>query len=106
MNKTQDQGFTLIELLIVIVVLGILATVTVFAVGGITEDAQTNSCAVEGRTIETAVQAFYAAAIPNAYPATVTVLSDYLDDPAGADVRWDVDPLTGVVTATAGQNCA
>ena len=28
----QDKGFTLVELLIVIVILGILATVTVFAV--------------------------------------------------------------------------
>ena len=31
------QGFTLVELLIVIVILGILATVTMFAVRGITE---------------------------------------------------------------------
>ena len=33
--KKQDEGFTLIELLIVIVILGILATVVVFAVSGI-----------------------------------------------------------------------
>ncbi|MEI7619701.1 MAG: type II secretion system protein, partial [Actinomycetota bacterium] len=30
----KDKGFTLVELLIVIVILGILATVTVFAVRG------------------------------------------------------------------------
>ena len=32
MENKQDKGFTLVELLIVIVILGILATVTVFAV--------------------------------------------------------------------------
>ena len=59
-QKKQDKGFTLVELLIVIVILGILATVTVFAVRGITQDAQTNSCATERRTIETAIEAFNA----------------------------------------------
>jgi prepilin-type N-terminal cleavage/methylation domain-containing protein len=36
-EQKQDKGFTLVELLIVIVILGILATVTVFAVRGITD---------------------------------------------------------------------
>ena len=47
MNKNQDKGFTLVELLIVIVILGILATVTVFAVRGITDRGQDNACDVE-----------------------------------------------------------
>jgi prepilin-type N-terminal cleavage/methylation domain-containing protein len=60
MNKNQDKGFTLVELLIVIVILGILATVTVFAVRGITDKGQENACAVDRRTLDTAVEAFYA----------------------------------------------
>ena len=36
----KDQGFTLVELLIVIVILGILATIVVFAVRGITDQGQ------------------------------------------------------------------
>ena len=56
----KDKGFTLVELLIVIVILGILAAVTVFAVRGITTKSQTNSCAVEKRAIETATEAFFA----------------------------------------------
>jgi general secretion pathway protein G len=60
MENKQDKGFTLVELLIVIVILGILATVTVFAVRGITQNAQENSCEVEGRTIATAIEAYYA----------------------------------------------
>jgi prepilin-type N-terminal cleavage/methylation domain-containing protein len=60
MENNQDKGFTLVELLIVIVILGILATVTVFAVRGITDKGQENACAVEARTLDTAIEAFYA----------------------------------------------
>jgi prepilin-type N-terminal cleavage/methylation domain-containing protein len=60
MNKNQDKGFTLVELLIVIVILGILATVTVFAVRGITNQGKNNACAVEKRTAETAIESYYA----------------------------------------------
>ena len=59
-NNTQDKGFTLVELLIVIVILGILATVTVFAVRGITDQGQENACDVEARTLDTAIEAYYA----------------------------------------------
>ena len=60
MNNKQDKGFTLVELLIVIVILGILATVTVFAVRGITDRGQENACDVDERTLETSIEAFYA----------------------------------------------
>ena len=60
MENKQDKGFTLVELLIVIVILGILATVTVFAVRGITDRGQQNACAVDKRTLDTSIEAFYA----------------------------------------------
>jgi prepilin-type N-terminal cleavage/methylation domain-containing protein len=60
MNNKQDKGFTLVELLIVIVILGILATVTVFAVRGITDKGQKNACDVEKRTLDTAIESYYA----------------------------------------------
>lgn len=59
MNK-QDKGFTLVELLIVIVILGILATVTVFAVRGITDKGQQNACASDKKTLQTAGEAYFA----------------------------------------------
>jgi len=49
-----------VELLIVIVILGILATVTVFAVRGITDQGQTSACAADQQTLQVALEAFYA----------------------------------------------
>ena len=60
MENKQDKGFTLVELLIVIVILGILATVTVFAVRGITDQGQTSACKTDKVTLQTAVEAFIA----------------------------------------------
>jgi general secretion pathway protein G len=56
----QDKGFTLVELLIVIVILGILATVTVFAVTGITDKGKTSACDADAKTIQTAEEAYSA----------------------------------------------
>jgi prepilin-type N-terminal cleavage/methylation domain-containing protein len=55
-----EQGFTLVELLIVIVILGILAGIVIFAVGNLTSNAGTNACATEADTFATAVQAYKA----------------------------------------------
>jgi general secretion pathway protein G len=56
----KDQGFTLVELLIVIVILGILATIVVFAVRGITDQGQTSACKATAKTYEVAIEAYYA----------------------------------------------
>ncbi len=56
----EIDGFTLIELLIVIVVLGILAAVVIFALGGITGKSALASCQADGATVSTALAAFNA----------------------------------------------
>jgi prepilin-type N-terminal cleavage/methylation domain-containing protein len=62
-----ERGFTLIELLVVIAILGILATVVVFAVGGITDRGKNSACKTEVKTVQTAIEAFYAK--NGSYPA-------------------------------------
>ena len=57
-EEKQDKGFTLVELLIVIVILGILATVTVFAVRGITDQGKASTCKADSKTLQTAYEAY------------------------------------------------
>lgn len=66
-----DEGFSLIELLIVIVILGVLATVVVFSVRGITDNGQESACEQDARIMATAVEAYFAQeATGGAIPAT------------------------------------
>jgi general secretion pathway protein G len=64
----KERGFTLVELLIVVVILGILAGIVVFAVGGITEDAGKNSCMTDQSTYASAVESFKVHDVSRAYP--------------------------------------
>jgi len=57
---TNGDGFTLIELLIVVVILGVLAGIVVFAVGGITDRGKSSACAAERETLRIAEEAYYA----------------------------------------------
>jgi prepilin-type N-terminal cleavage/methylation domain-containing protein len=54
----ETNGFTMIEILIVMVVLGILAAVVIFALGGITTKTAQASCAADGATVSTAMADF------------------------------------------------
>jgi general secretion pathway protein G len=58
--ESRERGFTLVELLIVVVILGVLAAVTVFAVRGVTDRGQVSACAADKNTIQVAVEAYHA----------------------------------------------
>ena len=55
--KRNEDGFTLIELLIVIVVLGILAAIVVFAVGSTRKDSVQASCKTNVKAVELSAEA-------------------------------------------------
>jgi general secretion pathway protein G len=58
LNRRRDEkGFTLIELLIVIIILGILAAIVVFAVGSSRSDAVANSCKTNVKSVQLDLEA-------------------------------------------------
>jgi general secretion pathway protein G len=59
-GQGEDEGFTLIELLIVIVILGILAAIVVFSVSGVTDNGKQAACQTNVKTLDTALEAYYA----------------------------------------------
>src|SRR5947208_8693824 len=91
-----DEGFTLIELMIVIVILGVLAGIVLFAVGGITDRGTSAACKTDVSTIETGVEAYFAKT--GVYPPD---LVPSLTNPAGTTqfLKWD-PAFTGSTSAT------
>ena len=78
-SKAKEGGFTLIELLIVIVILGILAAVVIFASAGFRNKGATESCKTNLSSIKTAVEAFHADNSKAAFPPTFVSLATYFD---------------------------
>jgi len=72
----EESGFTLIELLIVIVVLGILAAIVVFALGGVTGKSVVAACNSDAKAVDTALAAYQA---NNSLLLTTQVTQNQLD---------------------------
>jgi prepilin-type N-terminal cleavage/methylation domain-containing protein len=90
--RRKQDGFTLIELLIVIVILGILAGIVVFAVSGITDRGLVSACKSDVKTVEVASEAYYAkhgayaSAIKDAPLTTASLVGDgFLHDAPNSD---------------------
>lgn len=56
----SDGGFTLVELLVVVVIMGVLATVSVLGVRGLTDRGQQSACESDQRVVEVAVETWFA----------------------------------------------
>ena len=102
-TQKDERGFTLVELLIVIVILCILATVTVFAVRGIADKGQQSACAADGKTLEVAVETYYANGGAAGSATEALLVSGGLIRAASSTFDIGSDGIT--VSATAGGKC-
>ena len=78
MHEDKDEGFTLIELLIVIVVLGILAAIVVFALSNQTSNSVSSACKADAKAVEIAQEAYRAdkgATGPSVFAANIGLLT-------------------------------
>jgi general secretion pathway protein G len=94
-----EQGFTLVELLIVVVILGILAGIVVFAVGNLTNNASSNACGTEADTVGTASEAYRAQNA--AYPTMAQLVSSGLL--RANPKNWNTSTATPPAAPAAGQ---
>ncbi len=82
-RHNSDEGFTLIELLIVVVVLGILAAIVVFALGDQTKDATVSACKADAKSVEVASKSSALRLLPTrpALPYSCPTICDQLPAP-------------------------
>jgi general secretion pathway protein G len=80
----HEDGFTLIEALIVIVLLGILAAIVVFAVQNLSGSSETAACQSDYKTVEAAVKAYKAQALNYPGGTAAPTSTDSLADSANA----------------------
>jgi general secretion pathway protein G len=104
--RRNENGFTLIELLIVIVILGVLAGIVVFAVNGIQNKGEVNACQSNVKTVTVAGEAYYAQ--KGAYAADMPALktANLLHSIPDTDVDYTVPGGVLTVVGKAGSKCA
>lgn len=120
-SRKKQKGFTIVELLIVIVVIGILATLVIITFTGIQQKARNTKRQTDVNAINSHLEAFYA---QNAYYPTLAHMNDAtwrgtnmkgLDPEALKDPKGSAQTLVGspaassyayAVTDDAGASCA
>ena len=106
--RSTDDGFTLIELLIVVVILGVLSGIVVFAVSAFNNDGVLAACKTDRKSVETASEAYYAksTATPAAHAPDMATLvtAGYLKSVPSSNkyaITYTVVPAAGTTPENA-----
>ena len=96
--RTTARGFTLIELLIVVVIIGILATIAIPRLGGTKTTAQIAVMKSDLRNLATAQESWYAQ--QGAYAPIVSDLSSIFQPSDGVTITMSVEGSSWTATAS------
>jgi prepilin-type N-terminal cleavage/methylation domain-containing protein len=99
-RRSDESGFTLVEMLVVVAILGILAAVAVFALGGSAQTSRRAACKTDVQTVQAASDAKYAA--DSTYVATPAALvtAGYLRSaPTSTAYTISIDTTTGLASS-------
>jgi prepilin-type N-terminal cleavage/methylation domain-containing protein len=97
--RSNEDGFTLVELLIVVVILGVLSGIVVFAVSAFNNDGVTAACKADMKNVEIADEAYFAKTGAHAADTAALVTAGYLKE-APNSTKYTVTVAGGVVTGT------
>jgi prepilin-type N-terminal cleavage/methylation domain-containing protein len=95
-RRDSEGGFTLIEVLITVVILGIVSSIAVIAVGATVRNAQIKSCIADWNSIYVAANAWQSDQTignitPTSYPTiTDLVTQGYLVKPDNAEAKYTI----------------
>ncbi len=102
--RRSDSGFTLIELLIVVVILGVLSGIVVFAVTAFNGDGVAAACKADKKNVEIAEEAYYAKTGGTAANIAALTGAGYLKEapPDGTKPgdKYSVTLANGVITSS------
>ena len=124
-RRTDQRGFTLVELLLTIVVVGILSSIAIVGIGGLTHTAKAATCKPTMDAAKVAVTSYFAKQTPNQYPSSFDAVIESSDlellggvqqptptqlADSGSNASWTItlNTATGQLTAsgTAAGSCA